>query len=126
MNDEKDLFADGNVRVTTRRVIIGETTYALANITSVSRLVAPRPLLIVLLAVFIALSGTSCILLMDLSTVGFVELGVAAVFGALYIYWPIKHWVRIGTAGSEFNAIAGEQKWADAVVSAINDAIVRR
>jgi len=46
--EETDLFVDRSVRVTTHRIVINSTTYALANVTSVSSYVQPRPLLIVL------------------------------------------------------------------------------
>lgn len=125
---EEDLFVDQVVRVTTRRIIIKNTTYALANVTSVSSHVQPRPLLIVLLGILMALAAGSCILA-DCSgsrTIGFVELFVAVFLTAMYVKWPESHWVRIGTAGAETNAVSGPKGWVDAVVAAINTAITRR
>lgn len=123
---EQTLFESNGVTVTTSRVQVRETTYALANITSVRSLVEPRSVGPIVAGVsFIAVSA----LVVWLGGVGVGLLGVffGAICVAYFFTTKAKYWIFIGTAGSEQKAIhSNEPVWTAKVVEAINNAIIAR
>jgi hypothetical protein len=123
---EVPIFEDTavGVYVTTTRVQIGNTTYALANITSVRHFTEPRPRWLLYLGIPIMLVGLPQ--LVDHGSPG-VALIVGVVMIIAFFGMNPKHWVRIGTAGAEANAVfSSRAAWTARVVAAINEAIVRR
>lgn len=118
---------DGGVRVTSARLIIGSTTYAMLNITSVMRAVEPPkrigPLLFLIGGLFIfggGLSGS------DLSAVvwGVLLLGIG-----VFWWWKQKpqYHLRIASASGEANAVTSPDKdRVDKIVQAVNEAIIGR
>lgn len=125
--DEETLYEDASCKVTTTRAIIGGTTYALANITSVKAEVDPAKRgLGIALAVIGGLAvafgfgpmGNEGI------AVGVVLLvaGITAVALAKASYH-----VTIGTAGGEVHALTSRDKLVvQRVTAALNEAIVKR
>lgn len=123
---ERVLFEDPRITVTTARVIVHESamTYAMVNITSVGTFVE-RPGILAMLGLSFALIGSLLIKLSSEMAMWFIGAGV--VLTIAYLAIKPKHWVRIGTAGAETNAVySRDPKWSEAVVTAINDAIISR
>jgi Family of unknown function (DUF6232) len=128
MAEETTFYADQkNVRVTDKRVILGTTTYALANITSVSTSVeSPSyvgPILIFLVAAASLFGG--------LTTQSGAMWFIAALLVAVGALWfrslkPTWH-LRIASASGETSPLESQdQKHIDDVARAINEAIIHR
>lgn len=128
---EQLVFQDDRVTITTTRAILGDVTYAMANITSVRAIRERRTVLLVILGPIVAFLGLLAVV-GEQSPRGpsgpavLMLLGGAALTAAYY--WPArKNWVRIGTAGAESDAIwSRDPEWTATVVAAINQAIVNR
>lgn len=129
--EEQTIFADKRVTITTTRAVLGGTTYAMANITSVRTHDQPRSLALIAIGFLGVALGVSCIAINGLDGpvfgIGLIStLMGAAMFGGYFLEKP-KHWVRIGTAGAESNAVCSDDPaWTARVVAAMNEAIVRR
>lgn len=121
-SSEAALFAEGNTLVSATRVVIGATTYPLANVSSVAlRASAPRGryfvALLVGIAALIALS-TQAWIVCAILTVALITLVATA---------RSQYSLVIGTSGGDRTALRGG-KLADVrrVESAINTAIISR
>jgi hypothetical protein len=128
---ETVLFQDSLVTVTTTRVIVrGEVTYAMANLTSVRAFVQKKPLAVLFGGLLLIVLGACCIgaRVAHSRSMGIIvtSVGIALVIAYLYLF-KAKYWVRIGTAGAETNAIwSDDPTWTRGVVEAVNQAIVAR
>jgi len=125
---ETTFYSDNNgVRVTSARLIIGSTTYAMLNITSVMRAEEHPsrvgPLVLVALGILFTLGGLSG-----------TEYG-AAVFGvftlAIGVVWwkaqKTKYHLRISSASGEANAVTDYDKQRlDSIIQGVNEAIIGR
>lgn len=123
---ENFIYQDQLVTITNARAILGGTTYAVRNITSVRHTKEPGPMWLVLFALSVALLGGA--LLDVVPTIG-VPLALLGALGAIvaFILRKPKHWVSIGTAGAEFRAIFSyDPAWTTTVVDALNNAIISR
>lgn len=129
MAEERVLFQDGAiVTITTARAIMMGTTYAMANITSVRAFEEkPTPGLRALIGLAFFMGGA----LATMSGGGAFGWGLMLIGAGLGVWWYLtkksKHWVRIGTAGAENNAVCShDRQWTNRVVTAVNDAIIAR
>lgn len=126
--EDAELFDDGLVTVTRTRAILDGTTYAMANITSVTMLVQPR--WTALLVVGLAFAAAGAIVLAKVAeggSAGAFLLGLGALLALVYWLRKPKYWVRIGTAGAEVDAVySHDPEWTTRVVEAINEAIISR
>jgi hypothetical protein len=129
---EETVFSDNNVNITTTRIIISGTTYALRNITSVKMATTPakKGCAIVLLIVgILALLGSFGTFSSDPGS-GFVALLFAAAILAGAIFWlrsckPEYH-VAIASSSGEAHALTSKDRsYIEKVVGSINDAITR-
>jgi len=128
MAEETSFYTDQQgVRVTDKRVIVGDTTYALANITSVSTTIE-KP----------SLTGPIlCIGLGILSFLGLVsgDNGILPIFGIFLlligVVWyrgcrPRWH-LRIASASGESTPLQStDQRWISSIAQAINEAMIHR
>jgi len=129
---EEVIYSDNAVIVTNMRVIIGGTTYALRNITSVkmlftpSRLVKPILLLIVglliLLAAFVPLNENA-------PAPGGVYVIAGAMIGSAILWMcgaKTKYHVGLSSASGEVHALTSKNKvYIERVVLSVNEAIVK-
>jgi len=127
MPTEQILFQDNLVTVTTVRAIVRQnTTYAMSNLTSVREFVEPRPRGALWLGILMLLIGWS-FTATNARTLGICVILLAILAFYIFLRTKPKHWVCIGTAGAETNAIwSRDPKWTGAVVAAINGALVAR
>jgi hypothetical protein len=125
-NREKPLFHDESATVTPTRAILGGTTYAVANITSVRHQEQPGEMGLTLFGLCVAIVG---LLLLDAymsPAIGLVAFGLVVVVIGVKIRKP-KHWVLVCTAGAETRAVFSYDKhWTTKVVEALNQAIIDR
>ena len=128
MSEEVTFYADGRgVRITNTRLIIGATTYAMTNITSVSMRTIPAnrvPGIVIAILGLIILIGTG---LLD-SSVGIIIGVIVLGLGILLAVIPKpKYTVRIGSASGETDAISSkDREYIQSVVTAINEAFIKR
>ncbi len=128
MAEETTYYSDqSGVRVTDKRVIVNNVTYAMANITSVSTTVEKPglkgPILFMVIGAFFLLAGLSN------------NSGGEAIFGgivaAIGYFWfrgckPIWH-LRIASASGETTPLKSvNQQWIERIVQAINEAMIHR
>ena len=129
MADEVAVYRDENIHLTNLRAVLQGKTYAMANVTSVSMFTqvkskVPGVILAVLGGLFLLVGFGSrelrgCSVVFGLLM---LVIGIAVAAGAKNLYW-----VRIGSASGEANALASHDRdYITRVVSAMNDAIVRR
>lgn len=128
MADEISFYTDQNgVRVTDKRVILANTTYSLANITSVATSVEkPKlfgPIATISVGVLLVLSGAAS----KSAAVAIIGFCIAA-FG--YFWYrgskPIWH-LRIASASGEATPLKSlNQQWISSIAQAINEAIIHR
>ena len=132
MAEEETLYSDGTVSVTPARVVIGTTTYAVRNITSVKTTMTPpaRGCATLVLAMGIIALLISLGVMGESISAGIVVLIIAASVIVGAIYWrrsckPQYH-VTIASASGEAHALASKDKaYIDTIVASINAAIVR-
>ena len=128
MAEEISYYSDQNgERVTDKRVIIGNTTYSMANITSIST--TNRASCKAWPVVFV-LSGCLFIVI-GLSNKAFGLAVFGAILGVLGYFWfkgikPIWH-LRIASASGESKPLQSiNQQWISSIAQAINEAIIHR
>lgn len=119
---------DGGVRVTNSRLIIGPVTYAMLNITSVSRaFTKPNrlgPVVLLVIGGLVILASFS----------GHFEIGpfmIGVVFAGLgALVWKLqktKYHLRIASASGEANAITSvNADQIDKIVYSVNEAMIKR
>ena len=130
--EKETIYSDNNVSVTTTRVMITGTTYALRNITSVKMAMTPANKGC---AIILLITG-ACVLL---AAFGIMGQNAGSGFGALIfavailagaIFWlrslkPTYH-VAISSSSGEARALSsGDQGYIAKIVQSINDAIVK-
>src|SRR5438105_4495459 len=127
---EVSYYSDqSGVRVTDKRVIIGNTTYSMANITSISTHVEKPglagPIFFMVVGVVLLISG----LAHTPQSGGTTVAGV--IVGALGYFWfrgckPVNH-LRIASASGESTPLKSVNKdWIDGIARAINEGMIRR
>jgi hypothetical protein len=126
--EEVSFYSDNDgVRVTGSRLIIGGTTYAMLNITSVScASEAPSrigPLFFLIIGALSLIGGITA------STPGAAGFGVflLAIGGLWWKVQKAKYHLRIASASGEANAITSTDKQrVSGIVQAVNEAIIGR
>ena len=130
---EEMLHSDKYVKVSTARVIIRETTYALRNLTSVRMAETPGSvggailfivfgLLMVLASVAVFSDSVSAAIACMLIALGLIAVGIWQIRAAK----PTYH-VAITSSSGEFNAMSSQDgRYIQTVVTRINEAIVRQ
>ncbi len=122
---ETPFFTDNIVTITNARAVIYGTTYALANITSVRSWTVKKPLGPLLLGIPCLVAGV--VTAFSNGGCGGVLVLVGVVLTISYILSKDKHFVRIGTAGGDVDALQSTNpQYVHAVVTALNNAIIHR
>jgi hypothetical protein len=129
---EETVFSDGAINITTTRIIIRGTTYALRNITSVKMAMTPAKqgcaILFLIFSIFFALA--SFILMTQDPGSGIFGLLIFGGMATGAFFWvkackPSYH-VSIASASGEAHALTSpDRAYIESVVSNINEAIVR-
>lgn len=124
--DEKTFYSDNSVQVTSSRVVMPGTTYALRNISSVRTLVfTPSHSLdiaLIVIGIIILLIGIS-----SSAGAAFVGLILAGAGIALFMTKKPDYLVRLGTNAGEQDGIRSKDKvYIDRIVNAINESIISK
>jgi hypothetical protein len=129
---EEKIYFDNAVVVTTTRVIVGGTTYALRNITSVRMTYTPPrvlgALLLLAFGVLLLLVGFVSIHTNAPAPIGVYLIGGAMVVGAILIMVTAKtsYHVKLSSTAGEVHALTSKNKaYIEKIVVSINDAIVK-
>jgi len=128
-NQETVYFQESGVTVTNARAILGNETYVVANITSVSAFeTGPNraiPLIIALVGLIIGLCSFSIGFRFSLGVI----VGILIIAVAGYVFFTAKpsYVVRIKSASGEADAYMSKDKTlVERIATALNTAIVRR
>lgn len=127
MSEEEVLLDDGNAFVSTSRIVLSETTYSTANITSVQKTTVPEQrgcaISIAVLGIMIlAIAFEQSALLWLLLGVVLAGLGIMAAIGAKKQYV-----IQFTSSSGEIEALRSEdESMIDGVVAAVNNAIIAR
>ena len=129
---EEQIYSDSVVSITTARVIVSGTTYALRNITSVKTTKTPAKqgcaIMFLLLGILLLIGSVGAF--SSGAGTGMTVLLVAGCIVAIAIVWiracrPTYH-VVIASASGEVQALSSQERdYVDKIVGSINDAIVR-
>ncbi|MBK9007154.1 MAG: hypothetical protein IPM31_09195 [Anaerolineae bacterium] len=124
---EITIFEDDKVKITNLRAIIGTKTYAISNVTSVSKsqkAASNIPFLLVIVGAFFIFLGIVGIR----EFWGFLIIGlIIAILGIRAVNTKPAYIVKIGSASGETNILVSEDgAYIKRIVDAMNDAIVRR
>jgi hypothetical protein len=129
---EEKIYFDNAVAVTTTRVIVGETTYALRNMTSVSMTYTPPrifgALLLLAFGGLLLLGGFVSIHTNAPAPIGVYLIGGAMVIGAILMMVTAKtsYHVIMSSASGEIHALTSKKKdYIERVVFSINEAIAK-
>lgn len=126
---EEVIYSDNTVSVSTSRIVISGTTYALRNITSVKMTFAPAKtgcaVALIVLGALILVGG--------LAQGGQTIIGAVfggAIVGGLGFLWlrscKADYFVTIASSSGEVRALTSKDKaYVEKIVGAINDAIIR-
>lgn len=119
---ERTYYSQGGITITNARAVLGDKTYAMANVTSVSMFVQPAKrtlgILLTLCGLLFALAGEST----RMFGVLLLIIGVAIVGMAKATYF-----VRLGSASGETNALKDSRRaYIQKIVDALNEAIIKR
>jgi hypothetical protein len=130
---EENIYSDGTVSVTTARIMIGGTTYALRNITSV-RMTTTEPQTggaIALVAVGAFLTLPSFVAFVQGAAAAglwLLVLGIIIGGSGLFSLRVLKpaHSIIVASSAGEIRALTSPDKnYIAKIVSSINEAIVR-
>ena len=116
---EQIFYENDQILITNTRMSIRGTTYATANVTSVSTYERKpgRALEVILIILGI-------ILLLSSKSFGIVLIGIAV---AMFFLKKTRFIVKLATAGSERNALLSDDKeFVQTIIAAINKAIIYR
>ena len=130
MTEEKVIYEQGNIKITNLRAVFGDKTYAISNITSVTKkektnLSAFLPVAIIVVGIaFISFAFFNEVI--NWIAIGF---GVLMVVGGYFVAMLLKteYFVQIGSASGEEQAYKSKSivKVMD-IVRAINQAIIEQ
>lgn len=121
-NSEKVFYKDINVTVTQSRLIVGNQTYAMRNISSVSNYEISKSRLFPILAIIVG------IIVLIVNSGGSIW-GWICLIGGIGLLFLIKNdfAVRISSNAGEANTLTSKDtNYIQKVVNAINDAIIHR
>jgi Family of unknown function (DUF6232) len=130
---EENIYSDNNVSITTARIIVSGTTYALRNITSVKMTAtAGNPIIPVALIIVggIVLSVGVVLIVADTfsSSLQFLIAGGLLFAGGLWCLRVVKPTfpVTIASSSGEIRALSSRNRpYIETIVGAINEAIIR-
>ena len=124
--EEPIFHTDGNIQITSTRIIIGNTTYALRNISSVRTFVKTPSrsldVLLIIIGVFLALIGLKSSDSKTLLVFGIVLLGLG-----IFLFSSKKplHMILLGTNSGEVEVLSNLNKdYIDSIEAKINEAII--
>lgn len=120
-------YQQGTVTITDKRAVLGEKTYALSNITTVSKATKPPSGTVGLAIIAFGLAVGFCV--MQNSRWGGIFIMAVTALPALYYMFTAKpsYTVRIGSASGEADALESkDEDHIQAIVNAMNKAIIER
>lgn len=134
MIDEKIFLSEGSTYISNTKIVLGNTTYSTANITSVAKTYTPAntgcSVILVVLGVFGALGAVASMFTKDVGS-GIVLLAFSAGLVALGVFWyrslrPDYHVMLASASGERRGLTSKDQAAIDRVISAVTDAITHR
>ena len=132
--EEKVLYENGNVKVTSSRFVVGGKTYQLAQINSSESLIeqfkTPNSKYILMgIGAFLVVTGIGSLGESFVKGIGISLVGAAMAFvGFKFINQPAPlYHVRITTSSGEASAVSShDEAYIDSIVNAINNGLAMR
>ncbi len=127
---EENIYSDNNVSITTARIIVSGTTYALRNITSVKLTATKHKPVIAVALIVVGVIFVWVGLFADTVSSSILPLIVGGLLLAVGIAWvrrvkPTFH-VTIASSSGEIRALSSPNRpYIETIVGAINEAIIR-
>ena len=128
--EERAFLNEGNVYVSNTRVVIDETTYAMANVTSVRKAVVPAKrgcaILVLLLGVLIIVSAVAETAHSDWGT---IAVGIVVLLIGIGWYQGLKprYVVMLASSSGETRGLSSpDENLVDRTINAITSAITYR
>jgi hypothetical protein len=128
MTTEQIFFTGAGITVTRTRVVVGSKTFALANVTSVSRGKSETNRTVgILPGALLLLGGLGGLLSGDVLW-GLLAVVLGIAWGIVVFFLiPIQHLVRLRSSGGEFSVChSPNRELVERIIGAINQAIVAR
>jgi hypothetical protein len=129
MPEEIVIYEKDSIKITNQRAIFGEKTYAVSNITSVSKskdsLYGEGGLIVMVIGIFVTLAG----FLGTNANIGAALLGLLLAGGGLYAMAFMKpvHVLVISSSSGEVKAyLSSDEVLIQHLVEAVNKAIVQK
>ena len=127
---EENIYSDNDVSITTARIIVSGTTYALRNITSVKMTATKDKPVIAVVLVIVGVILVWVGLFRDTVSSAIGSVIVGGLLLAVGIAWvrivkPTFH-VTIASSSGEIRALSSPNRpYIETIVGAINEAIIR-
>jgi predicted ABC-type sugar transport system permease subunit len=134
MANEHVFFNDANIYVSNTRVVLGGTTYATANLTSVSKRFTPASkgcaVALIVIGGLMTLGSLGTVFSKDFGS-GLVMFVICAGIAAAGVAWfrslkPTHHVILASASGEQEGMSSKDHELVDRVVSAITNAITSR
>jgi len=129
MSEEKVIYEKGNIKITTMRAIFGDKTYAVPNITSVTKKEKTTPFSF--LPVGIIVFGLAFITISFFNNLdgAIMILGVFMVIGGYFVAMLLRteYFIQLGSAAGDTEAyISNDIAEIEKIVQAINQAMIEQ
>ncbi len=129
MTEEKVIYEQGNIKITNMRAIFGDKTYAISNITSVTK--KEKTNLFAFLPVGIIVFGLAFMIFAFFNHVNWAMIlfGVFMVVGGYFVAMLLKteYFVQIGSASGEEQAYKSKSiAKVTEIVKAVNQAMIQQ
>jgi hypothetical protein len=125
---EETIYSDNNVSVSTSRIAVGGTTYALRNISSVKMTTTPAKIGCAIALILVGIVWALAIIGSKGGALGAIVIGGACVTGG--IFWlraaRADYHVTITSNAGEVRALTSKDRaYIEKIVGSVNEAIVR-
>jgi len=127
---EENIYSDNNVSITTARIIVSGTTYALRNITSVKLTATKHKPVIAVALIVVGVIFVWVGLFADSVSLAIQLLIVAGLFLTGGIVWVSRvkptFYVTIASSSGEIRVLSSPKRpYIETIIGAINEAIIR-
>jgi membrane-bound ClpP family serine protease len=129
MSEEKVIYEKGNIKITNMRAIFGDKTYAVSNITSVTKKEKTTPFSF--LPVGIIVFGIAFITISFFNNLNgaLMILGVFMVIGGYFVAMLLRteYFIQLGSAAGDTEAYTSKDiAEIEKIVQAINQAMIQQ
>ena len=129
MTEEKIIYEEGNIKITNVRAIFGDKTYAISNITSVTKKEKPTPYSFLPVGIIVFGIAFITISFFNNFNAAIMTLGVFMVVGGYFLAMLPKtqYFVQFGSAAGEEQVYTSKSiAEIEKIVQAVNEAMIQQ